>query len=108
MLYKFKSKAGSDVIMMGPSGDEVLRVLGKSPSPKGIIEPADMPAAIQAIEQAVAAEDAARQQAEAEAAAEGKPLAPRGESVSLRQRAWPLLELMKRAHPKGHDIVWGV
>ena len=109
MLYKFKSKAGSDVIMMGPGGDEVLRLIGKPPSPKGILEAADMPAAIQAIESAVAAEDAARQQAEAEAAAEGRTLAPRGDAaVSLRQRAWPLLELMKRAQPKGLDIVWGV
>ena len=111
MLYKFKSKAGSDVIMMGPGGDEVLRLIGKPPSPKGILEAADMPAAIQAIESAVAAEDAARQQAEAEAeaAAAGRTLAPRGDAaVSLRQRAWPLLELMKRAQPKGLDIVWGV
>jgi len=109
MLYKFKSKAGSDVIMMGPGGDEVLRLIGKPPSPKGILEAADMPAAIQAIESAIAAEDAARQQAEAEAAAEGRTLPPRGDAaVSLRQRAWPLLELMKRAHPKGLEIVWGV
>lgn len=107
MLYKFKSKSGSDVIMMGPSGDEVLRTIGKAPSPQGIIEPAAMPAAIQAIEQAVAADEAARAQAEADAAAEGKKLAAR-EGVTLRQRAWPLVDLMKRAHGAGHDIVWGV
>jgi len=107
MLYKFKSKAGSDVIMMGANGDEVLRVIGKSPAPTGIIEPAAMPAAIAAIEQAIAAEETLRKQQEAEAEAEGKTLPPR-EGVSLRQRAWPLVELMKRAQPAGHDIVWGV
>ena len=64
MLYKFKSKSGSDVIMMGPNGDEVLRLIGKQPAPKGIIEPGDMPAAMAAIEQAVLAEEAAREQAE--------------------------------------------
>ena len=26
MLYKFKSKAAGDLIMMGPSGDEILRI----------------------------------------------------------------------------------
>ena len=31
MIYKFKSKAAGDVIMMGPSGDHVLRVIGKQP-----------------------------------------------------------------------------
>ena len=28
--------------------------------------------------------------------------------VSLRQRAWPLIEMMKRAHAEDQDIVWGV
>jgi len=107
MIYKFKSKAAGDVIMMGPTGDQVLRALGREPAPKGIFEVAAMPAAIAAIEQAVAADDAARKLAEEEAAAEGKKLAPR-DAVSLRQRAWPLVEMMKRAMAEGHDIVWGV
>ena len=107
MIYKFKSKAAGDVIMMGPSGDHVLRVIGKQPAPKGIIEPADMPAAISAIERAIVEEEDARKQAEADAAAEGRTLAP-AEGVSLRQRAWPLVEMMKRAHADGKEIVWGV
>lgn len=106
-LYKFKSKAGADVIMMGPHGDAVLRLLGKEPAATGIIEPAALPGAIGAIEQAVLAEEEARRQAEAEAAADGRKLAPQ-EGVSLRQRAWPLVELMKRAQAHGHEIVWGV
>lgn len=107
MIYKFKSKAAGDVIMMGPSGDHVLRIMGKQPAPKGIIEPATMPAAVAAIERAIADEENARKQAEADAAAEGKTLSPR-EAVSLRQRAWPLVEMMKRAHADGKEIVWGV
>jgi hypothetical protein len=107
MIYKFKSKAAGDVIMMGPSGDQVLRIIGKQPSPKGIIEPAAMPAAISAIERAIVDEENARKQAEADAAAEGKTL-PSRDAVSLRQRAWPLVEMMKRAHADGKDIVWGV
>ena len=31
MIYKFKSKAAGDLIMMGPSGDQGLRILGKGP-----------------------------------------------------------------------------
>ena len=107
MIYKFKSKAAGDVIMMGPNGDDVLHLIGKTPSPKGIIEPVDMPAAIRAIEQAVAADEAQRKQAEEDAAAEGRKLAAR-EGVSLRQRAWPLVDMMKRAHAAGQEIVWGV
>jgi len=107
VIYKFKSKAAGDVIMMGPNGDDVLRIIGKTASPKGIIEPVDMPAAIHAIEQAVAADEAQRKQAEADAAAEGRQLGPR-DGVSLRQRAWPLVDMMKRAHAAGQEIVWGV
>lgn len=108
MIYKFKSKAAGDVIMMGPAGDLVLRTIGKEPAPKGILEPAAMPAAIAAIERAIAEEEAARARAEQEAAAEGRTLAPREGAVTLRQRAWPLVEMMKRSHAAGKEIVWGV
>jgi hypothetical protein len=107
MIYKFKSKAAGDVIMMGPAGDDVLRLIGKAPAPQGIIEVGAMAGAMAAIEQAVAADEAARAQAEREAAAEGRVLGPR-EGVSLRQRAWPLAEMMKRSVAAGADIVWGV
>lgn len=107
MIYKFKSKAAGDVIMMGPSGDHVLRVIGKQPAPKGIIEPSAMPAAMRAIEQAIVDEENARKQAEADAVAEGRTITSR-EVITLRQRAWPLLEMMKRAHAADEDIVWGV
>ncbi|AKJ31452.1 DUF1840 domain-containing protein [Caldimonas brevitalea] len=107
MLYKFKSKAAGDVIMTGPSGDQLLRLLGKEPAPKGIIEPPDMPQAIAALERAVLEDEAARERAEEEARAEGRPLPPR-EGVTLRQRVWPLIEMMKRSHAEKKDVVWGV
>ncbi|HJW12144.1 MAG TPA: DUF1840 domain-containing protein [Albitalea sp.] len=107
MIYKFRSKVAGDVIMLGASGDHLLRSIGKAPAAKGIIEWAAMPAAIAAIERAIADEEAARKQAEADAAAEGKKLPPQ-EGVSLRQRAWPLVEMMKRSHAAEVDIVWGV
>lgn len=106
MLYKFRSKAAGDVIMMGPNGDQLLRIIGRAPAPKGIIEVADMPAAVKAIEAAVEADEAEFAKLEAEARAKGEPLKPRG--VTLRQRAWPLVEMMKHAQREDHAIVWGV
>ena len=38
LIYKFKSKAAGDVIMLGPGGDQVLRIIGREPAAKGIIE----------------------------------------------------------------------
>lgn len=107
MIYKFKSKASGDIIMMGPTGDALLRALGRAPAPKGIIEPADMAAAMVAIEQAVVADEAARADAEKEAAARGEKLAPR-EAVSLRQRLWPMLDMLKRSAAANEPVVWGV
>lgn len=102
MIYKFKSKAAGDVIMMAPNGDQVLRLIGKEPAAKGIIEPPAMAAAMAALEQAIAADDAARK-----AGAENRDDAPQ-DRVSLRQRAWPLVEMMKRAQAANQEIVWGV
>jgi Domain of unknown function (DUF1840) len=98
MLYKFKSKVAGDVIMLGPNGDQVLRIVGKEPAAKGIIEAPDLPRAIAALEAAVAADEAAAPAGEAS----------QRERVSLRQRAWPLVEMMKRAQRAGQAIVWGV
>jgi Domain of unknown function (DUF1840) len=107
MIYKFKSKAAGDVIMMGPAGDDVLRVIGKAPAATGIIEVAAMPAAIAALEQAIATDEAMRAQAEKDAAAEGTKLGAR-DGVTLRQRAWPLVDMMKRSIGEKADVVWGV
>lgn len=113
MIYKFKSKAASDVIMMGPNGDQVLRLLGREPSAQGIIEVADMPAAVAALRAAVDEEDArqavADQQADAAAdtAEEARPGSREG-VVSLRQRAWPLIEMLERSQRAGTEVVWGV
>lgn len=107
MIYKFKSKAAGDVIMTGPVGDQLLRILGKEPAVQGIIEPDAMPEALRAIDQAIAAEESARAEAEREAAAEGRKLAPR-EGVTLRQRVWPMVEMIKRAQAERKEIVWGV
>lgn len=107
MLYKFKSKATGDVIMTAPIGDRLLRLLGREPAPKGIFEVEAMPGLITALDAAIAAEAAARRTAEAEAAAEGHAL-PERDGPGLQQRAWPLIEMLKRAHAAGQPIVWGV
>jgi hypothetical protein len=108
MIYKFKSKSAGDVIMLGPNGDQMLRLIGREPAAKGIIEAAQMPAAIAALERAVAQDEAAREQAAKEAQAKGEPAPKQEGGVSLRQRVWPIVDMMKRSQSHGHDIVWGV
>jgi hypothetical protein len=107
MLYKFKSKAAGDLIMLEPNGRQVLQIIGKEPTAQGIIQPAQMAAAIQALEAAIAREDADQKQAGTDAAANGEK-AGRAEGISLRQRAVPFVDMLRRASQAGEDIVWGV
>lgn len=107
MLYKFKSKAAGDLIMLEPNGRQVLQIIGKDPGPKGIIEPSQMGAAIVALEAAIAREEAEQKKTEDEALANGEK-ALRGEGISLRQRAVPLVDMLRRAQKAGQEIVWGV
>ena len=99
MMYKFKSKATGDLIMTQPVGDRVLSLIGKSPSAQGIIEVDQMAAAMSALEAAVAAESPAP--------ADGDGASPKADRVSLRQRVWPMVEMMKRALAEKQPIVWG-
>jgi len=107
MLYKFKSKAAGDLIMLEPNGRRVLEVIGKEPGPKGIILAEEMPAAISALESAIAREEAEQQAVIEEAKAKGQ-VAPRFDSVSLRQRAVPFIDMLRRCEKAGKEIVWGV
>jgi hypothetical protein len=102
MLYKFKSKAAGDVIMLGPNGDQVMRIIGREPAAKGIFEVDHMPRLLAALEQAVVADEAARRQAADDGEAPAK-----GDGVSLRQRVWPLVEMLRRSHAAREVITWG-
>ncbi len=128
MIYKFKSKASGDILMMAPNGDALMRILGREPAAQGIIEPAAMAAAITAIELAVAADEAARARsktdarADAQTAAQAAALAAaqadaedngeatpaRGDGVGLRQRLWPMVDMLKRCAAANEPVVWGV
>ena len=100
MIYKFKSRATGDLIMTQPVGDRVLAIIGKAPTPQGIIDVEQLPAAVSALEAAVAAESP-------KPADGGDQASPKADAVSLRQRVWPMVEMMKRALAENEPIVWG-
>lgn len=107
MLYKFKSKAAGDLIMLEPNGRRVLEIIGKDPGPQGIVLPDEMPGAIQKLEQAIAREEAEQKAVIDEAKAKGQ-VPPRFDAVSLRQRAVPFIDMLRRCSGAGKEIVWGV
>lgn len=109
-MYKFKSRATGDLIMLEPNGRQILALIGKLDSPtagKGILLPTEMPAAIAALEAAVAEDEARRAKLAAQATAQGE-MPPKSEGISLRLRALPFIEMMRRCHRAGIEMVWGV
>jgi Domain of unknown function (DUF1840) len=117
MLFKFKSKATGDLIMLEPNGRRVLQIIGKDPSSTGIILPAQMPDALAALEKAIASEEAAIAEAKAalkaknafsDEAEAAKTTYNNTDAVPLRQRALPFMELLKSSHSAGVEVVWGV
>ena len=100
MLYKFKSRATADLIMLEPQGRQIVTIIGKTPGTSGIVTAAQIPAAIAALEAAVIADEA---QENDESAAE-----ERHDVVRLRQRAAPFIEMLKRSAAADVDVVWGV
>jgi len=109
-MYRFKSKADGDLLMMAPVGNQILRIVGREPAPKGIIEVAALPGAIRALEEAIAAAELARSDAKRSDAkpSDGEDEDRGAEAVGLAQRAWPMLEMMRRSLAENADIVWGV
>ncbi len=107
MLYKFKSPATGDVIMLEPNGRRVLQIIGKDPGPTGIVLPEQMATAIAAITAAVTREEAEQQAAIAAAKAQGAA-APSFDAINLRKRVWPFVEMLQRCAKENASVTWGV
>lgn len=99
MIYKFKSRETGDVIMLEAHGEQMLDIIGHPVAPKGIIEVAAMPAAIEALKAAIAGDEAPK-----DADADGR----KAPQVGLHQRLWPVIDMLQRAHAADTPVVWGV
>jgi hypothetical protein len=104
MLVRFDSRAGS-ITMFGDIAVRLLRMMGQSGALPGAILAPDIPAAVARLRAALAAEGgepapAAERTREERGSGEGEP------KVSLRQRAFPLIELLERAAQRDAEVVW--
>lgn len=98
MLVQFDSKAGQ-FFMDGEIAVQLLKLMGNSGTVPGALLAADVGAARARLEAAIrgSAEPAASQVADSE---------PPETPISLRQRAYPLLDLLERAARQGADVLW--
>lgn len=106
MLYRFKSQATGDVVMLQPNAEELLKIIGKTPGPTGIITVEQCAPAIAAIQAEIE-----RREAQPPAPADevvDEQAGKEGDSVSLRRRALPFIEMLERSSAAGKNVVWGV
>lgn len=98
MLVRFDSQAGR-FSTFGDVAVTLLKMMGNSGTIPGAILAKDIPPALEKLKAAVAAapEPAPRQDADA-----GGKEPP----VSIRQRAFPLIELLERAARTNSDVMW--
>jgi hypothetical protein len=97
MLVRFDSKAGS-ITMFGEVAIELLKAMGQSGALPGAVLAADIPAAVERLRRSVEKQPAGG--GKADDCETGEPM------VSLRQRAYPLIELLERAAKRGDDVIW--
>ena len=102
MLITFHSKAAADVLMRADDALPLLRAAGKSvvgdfPA-LGVFTRDQLPAAIAGLEAAVHAAPADM--------LDDDEIDHRHAKVTLRQRAFPLLEMMHKSLDAGADITW--
>jgi hypothetical protein len=100
VLIKFDSRVGG-FTMAGDIALQLLQAMGHSGTVPGAILAADIPAALARLKAVVAAAPGIPEHVPDDAEKDGKAL-----PVSLRQRAWPLVDLLTRAAAKGAEVMW--
>jgi hypothetical protein len=105
MLVTFRTKAYANITMFGDVAKQLLELMGHSGTVPSAIKAEDVPVALARLEAAIAQ----RRPADATKAAEddqGRDGYDAPRKVTLSQRAVPLLELLRSAAAKKHDVMW--
>lgn len=107
MLYKFKSRACLPFVMLETHARQLFEVIGKAPERTGVITGEQMPAAISALETAIARERHNAHNYD-DYAVEGHDNEAEKQHIGLHQRAVPLLHMLKESLADGKDVTWEV
>lgn len=109
MLLVFSSKAAPNVMMFAEHALLVLKAAGRpyldALPEQGVIPHDQLAAAIAGIERAMSL-DPAHQDSEQDEEEENNNQHPMQLPVSFRQRAFPLLDMMRRSAEADVDVMW--
>jgi hypothetical protein len=101
MLVRFDSDVGG-FTMFGEAAVKLLKMMGHSGTVPSAILADDIPAALDRLRAAVAADSGSPSPSPTQHTgdAEAEP------KVSLKQQAYPLIDLLTRAAKRGSDVMW--
>jgi hypothetical protein len=109
-LIVFRSKAAGEIFMFAETARRIFEILGRPDAPRGVITAAQVPEALQRLSAAVEQEKADLQAAAAarqdDRRDDGDSAAPA--AITLGQRTYPLIEMLRAADKKQVDVTWGV
>jgi hypothetical protein len=98
-LLIFRSRAAGEILMQSENAQRLLAIMGKPLAERGVITSAQIDDALARLLAAVGEEPAA-------GPAQEDPTQPA--PVGLRQRAFPLIEMLRAARLKQVDVTWGI
>jgi hypothetical protein len=104
-MIRFSSSAAADLSMFDSPARELLRMAGRLEADRGAIGADEVAGALQALRSALAALPAPPPEPE-KSAKDGEDETPGEPEVGLRQRAWPLVDMLERAARKNVAVLW--
>lgn len=114
MLYRFKSKAAADLIMLEADARRLLRIMTGDDRAQGLLRGDALVQAQERLVTAVQADEQARARLEARVrsgqASEQEQDEHRQQQAQVRlsQRAQPMMTMLGRCRAEEADLLWGV
>ena len=103
MLVIFTSKAYPDITMFGEAALHLIKMMGHSGVVPSAIMAEDVPAALDRLKTAIQSESRVPPR---EKSSDVQDKESHEQSVSLKNRALPLIELLTAAAKKNCDVMW--
>lgn len=109
-LVVFRSKAAGEIFMFTETARRIFDIIGRQEAPRGVITAEQVPEALHKLVDAVEEEKAQLKAAQEEADLADKQgaVGDQQRPITLGQRAFPLIEMLREAQKKKVDVTWGV
>jgi pyruvate-formate lyase-activating enzyme len=109
-LVVFRSKAAGEIFMFAETARRIFQIIDKADAPRGVITAEQVPDALAHLQAAVDEEKAQLKAADDQAhdAERRGDEAAAARAITLGQRAFPLLEMLRAAQKKNVEITWGI